>query len=977
MSQFKAMFDLIGKTTGSLSENLRQYLSGSSTSLSNTKTDHSKITKNKSMNRINGVARSNSRNSIQKRHSLEGRSKRSKTRQKQSKRSQTRSKTSVASNTNQNVFAPRLLQFSSSSSTSSSLEKQNDLTIELMGKNHNHCAVYYIYCPIHKRVAMTKPTNKQALWMPFTPIPDNRSLQDAGLAGLLIILSDANMDTFIRLMNNVPFSIMHLIEITDIQLPQTQEIVSRIQWFVRLDQAAMQTTRFKCCKQTDSLLWLDEENLTTQTDALEYLWGLEPLSIHRMISKMGEHQFKGSNFVECNLEMAFQYLPRKPPANNEEQMLINTNMTEMDIERLYYDFLDHCFPCTSMTFHSFKVYMTKLQISYNDIRLDHLFRAFNYQNNGHISFPEFLMGLVCIDKSSQHNETRAKFIIRYYDVYKTGHLSEDDIRIIVQDSDKISPSNNDYEKMDQILNELNMSVDPVTGKRRITHRKFLMAIGGHQFRGTSKLCRLRGSILSVIMNANLRRSTAINNNKNVIQKLNYAYANVLDRPYNGICIKCKAKSTFLDDQLFYLNNDGYVINMDHHPELMKKNDNGSQTSLNQMKYRSFNESITSNRNRSSKTKLRVNEVLPANEDVSIQEMSSILFDNNNPIGTSDTFNNERLANIARNLLQQIREFSASKGDTIQPKGFLSDMNERPIFFEQLEQLTNWIVPNLKAGHCVAVSSPAYVIGDIHGNLSDLLSLEMCLWRRIPIVDANMIFLGDMVDRGKWSVECVTYLICLKVLMPLKVTLLRGNHEVRKLQHHYTYRNECLSKYGEDYGIRIWNLTNKIFDSLPLCAVIDRKVYCAHGGIPKDKLDLREIDSLPTIIENPEDGPLSAWEILWSDPLPQERFAELAHFTNIDITNCQGYLFNKKRGTAWFFNEDALDRFLSINELSHIVRAHEVPNNGFFFHFSKKCATIFSCSHYCGNNNECAVLFIERDVIRVVRIDTVNNKPATE
>ena len=149
------------------------------------------------------------------------------------------------------------------------------------------------------------------------------------------------------------------------------------------------------------------------------------------------------------------------------------------------------------------------------------------------------------------------------------------------------------------------------------------------------------------------------------------------------------------------------------------------------------------------------------------------------------------------------------------------------------------------------------------------------------------------------------------------------------------------------------------------------------GIPKDKLDLREIDSLPTIIENPEDGPLSAWEILWSDPLPQERFAELAHFTNIDITNCQGYLFNKKRGTAWFFNEDALDRFLSINELSHIVRAHEVPNNGFFFHFSKKCATIFSCSHYCGNNNECAVLFIERDVIRVVRIDTVNNKPATD
>ena len=71
------------------------------------------------------------------------------------------------------------------------------------------------------------------------------------------------------------------------------------------------------------------------------------------------------------------------------------------------------------------------------------------------------------------------------------------------------------------------------------------------------------------------------------------------------------------------------------------------------------------------------------------------------------------------------------------------------------------------------------------------------------------------------------------------------------------------------------------------------------------------------------------------------------------------------------------RFLRKNSLTHVVRAHEVPTNGFFFHFDKKCATIFSCSHYCGNNNECAVMFVDRDQLRVVRIDTTNNASATD
>ena len=66
-----------------------------------------------------------------------------------------------------------------------------------------------------------------------------------------------------------------------------------------------------------------------------------------------------------------------PPRTDEEAMLLSSNLSEKDIERLYSDFLDHCFPSMAMAFHSFRVYMTKYGFQFEDERLTHLFFAFN------------------------------------------------------------------------------------------------------------------------------------------------------------------------------------------------------------------------------------------------------------------------------------------------------------------------------------------------------------------------------------------------------------------------------------------------------------------------------------------------------------------------------------------------------------------------------------------------------------------------
>jgi serine/threonine-protein phosphatase PP1 catalytic subunit len=74
---------------------------------------------------------------------------------------------------------------------------------------------------------------------------------------------------------------------------------------------------------------------------------------------------------------------------------------------------------------------------------------------------------------------------------------------------------------------------------------------------------------------------------------------------------------------------------------------------------------------------------------------------------------------------------------------------------------------------VELSPPVKIVGDVHGQYSDLIRLfEMCGFPP----SANYLFLGDYVDRGKQSLETILLLLCYKIKYPENFFLLRGNHE---------------------------------------------------------------------------------------------------------------------------------------------------------------------------------------------------------
>ncbi|KAI4334170.1 hypothetical protein L6164_018892 [Bauhinia variegata] len=257
---------------------------------------------------------------------------------------------------------------------------------------------------------------------------------------------------------------------------------------------------------------------------------------------------------------------------------------------------------------------------------------------------------------------------------------------------------------------------------------------------------------------------------------------------------------------------------------------------------------------------------------------------------------------------------------------------------------------------IQLRAPIKIFGDLHGQFGDLMRLfdeygAPSTAGDIAYID--YLFLGDYVDRGQHSLETISLLLALKVEYPNNVHLIRGNHEAADINALFGFRIECIERMGERDGIWTWHRINRLFNWLPLAALIEKKIICMHGGIGRSINHVEQIENIQRPITM-EAGSIVLMDLLWSDPTEND--------------SVEGLRPNARGPGLVTFGPDRVMEFCNNNDLQLIVRAHECVMDGFERFAQGHLITLFSATNYCGTaNNAGAILVLGRDLVVVPKL----------
>jgi len=236
-----------------------------------------------------------------------------------------------------------------------------------------------------------------------------------------------------------------------------------------------------------------------------------------------------------------------------------------------------------------------------------------------------------------------------------------------------------------------------------------------------------------------------------------------------------------------------------------------------------------------------------------------------------------------------------------------------------------------------LEAPVNIFSDIHGQYTDLLRL-FDLAGYPPTV--NYLALGDYVDRGPQSLEVICLLLAYKIKYPENIFLLRGNHECANINRIYGFFDECKGRST----MKMWKTFINCFRCLPLAAIIEDKIFCAHGGISPDLESMRQILDIERPTDIPDSGLVC--DLLWSDP-------------NRDADEWD----ENDRGVSFVFGPKIVKGFLDAFDLELICRGHQVVEDGYEFFANRKLVTIFSAPNYFNEfDNAGGIMIVDEEML---------------
>jgi hypothetical protein len=298
-----------------------------------------------------------------------------------------------------------------------------------------------------------------------------------------------------------------------------------------------------------------------------------------------------------------------------------------------------------------------------------------------------------------------------------------------------------------------------------------------------------------------------------------------------------------------------------------------------------------------------------NNTIELQNIKKILFDNN--------FTNNILET---NVLEKIKQYYNNKTKLV--KYIKIKENENVIF-----------------------------VGDIHGDLNSMINAFSMFEK-----NSHIVFLGDIVDRGPNSFECIIILFLFKILYPEKVHIIRGNHECNITSKIYGFYEEIKQKNSTN-NILLYDKICEIFSHLPIICIFqnEKNLYriCGiHGCIDKNTNLLA--------IENAEHMLKNFLNECWNDPHPSEKINELPH------DGSGNYNINdepSERGIGYYVSKKSILEWMRNNHVNCIFRSHAVVEKGYDLPFNNKTylVHIFSQPNYCNMfRNKASIAIVNDD-----------------
>jgi len=274
---------------------------------------------------------------------------------------------------------------------------------------------------------------------------------------------------------------------------------------------------------------------------------------------------------------------------------------------------------------------------------------------------------------------------------------------------------------------------------------------------------------------------------------------------------------------------------------------------------------------------------------------------------------------------------------------------KPIPYAYAKRITEEVVPLLKKdAPFIDIEIPKdgriIVVGDTHGQLPDLF--EILTLAGYPSINNMYLFNGDLVDRGPHGPEVIFAVYAMKIALPNHVFINRGNHEIRRMNEKYDFKNQMLEKFDAE----LYEAVSESFLWLPFCSMINQKVLVVHGGIPAGTT-LKDLKGLSTELGKPIPSHKNldtanqrlVENLLWSDPEPTVK---------TERTN---------RGAGVLFTAETTRRFLKESKLEVIIRSHQLVDDGYSKMWNGDLITLFSASYYAAkNHNKGAVAIFKHD-----------------